>query len=327
MASLGATNPTFLDVIRRTDPNGAIASIAEYLTKVNPILEDMTAVEGNLPTGHRFTSRTALPSLTWRRFNEGVAPTKSTTQQHDESCGMLEGYSKVDVDLASLNGNAAAFRASEDRAFVQAFNNEIATGIFYHSTQVSPEKFQGLSPRMDSTTGEAGGQIKLAETDDTGTDYASVWLIGWSPDTVFGIYPKGSQGGLSNEDLGKQLVSDGSNDYLAYVTRWQWKFGLCVRDYRYVARLANIDTGSLAATGTDLIYGMADLLSYLQDLNTVRPAFYMNRKVFSFLNQQLMNKQGNLLEWIDMGGRRIPSYLGIPIRVTDALLNTEDGLA
>src|SRR5690606_24016210 len=95
--------PTLVDVMRRTDPNGAIANIAEVLTKKNPFLEDMVFQEGNLSTGHRYTSRHSLPSVSWRRFNEGVRPSKSGTTQHDEACGMLEGFSAVDTELAKLN--------------------------------------------------------------------------------------------------------------------------------------------------------------------------------------------------------------------------------
>jgi hypothetical protein len=73
MATINDTGlPTLLDQVKRTAPGGAIDRIIEQLTKKNPILEDMVWQEGNLPTGHRFTSRTSLPSVGWRRLNEGM---------------------------------------------------------------------------------------------------------------------------------------------------------------------------------------------------------------------------------------------------------------
>jgi hypothetical protein len=161
MALLNQGLPTLLDHVKRTDPNGAIATIVESLSQSNPILQHMVFQEGNLPTGHRYTSRTALPSVAWRRLNEGVTPGKSETAQIDETTGMLTGMSAVDVEVAKLNGNEAAFRASEDAAFLEAFNNEIATGLFYHSTKTAPEKFHGIAPRLDSTTAPWGKQILL----------------------------------------------------------------------------------------------------------------------------------------------------------------------
>ena len=67
MSALAASHPTLLDLAKRLDPDGKIDVIAEILTQENPILEDLSFVEGNLPTGHRTTIRTGLPTPTWRR--------------------------------------------------------------------------------------------------------------------------------------------------------------------------------------------------------------------------------------------------------------------
>lgn len=67
----------------------------------------MPFVEGNLPTGHKTTIRSGLPSATWRLLNYGVQPSKSTTVQVTDSVGMLETYAEVDKSLADLNGNTA----------------------------------------------------------------------------------------------------------------------------------------------------------------------------------------------------------------------------
>ena len=79
MAALATTNPTLADVARRMDPDGKIDTIVEILNETNEILEDATMIEGNLPTGHRTTIRTGLPTPTFRKLYGGVQPTKSTT--------------------------------------------------------------------------------------------------------------------------------------------------------------------------------------------------------------------------------------------------------
>jgi hypothetical protein len=337
-AQIGNTFPTLADVTKRLDPNGSIANIAEVLEQKNPLLQDMSWVEANMPSAHRFTSRSALPALTWRKFNQGVAPAKSTTDQHDEPIGQCVGYSKVDCALAKLNGNEAAFRASEDLAFVSAFNNELATGIFYHSYSSNPEKFQGLSPRLSATSGNPAasggptgtGQIIKADSGASGGDQTSIWLIGWGPETVFGIFPKGSVGGLQHVDMGEQLVPDsgGTNQFRAYVSEWTWQVGLCVKDYRYVARVCNIDTGTGGwtndlSTGADLVARMQDAMTAIYDLNNCKPVFYMARNTFNMVGQQMMARQANYLEYVDRGGSRVPHMFGIPIRFCDALTTTE----
>ena len=81
MATIGTMNPTLLDVQSRLDPNNAVAQIIEMMNQTNEIVQDMTMVEGNLPTGHKTTVRTGLPEATWRMLNYGVKPSKSKTKQ------------------------------------------------------------------------------------------------------------------------------------------------------------------------------------------------------------------------------------------------------
>lgn len=323
--ALSVENPTLLDMIKRTDPNGAIAKVVEALAKRTPLIEDMAVVEGNLPTGHRFTTRTGLPSIGWRRFNEGVAAGKSKADQIDESCGMLEGRSVVDCELAELNGNGPAFRASEDMAFLQSFHQEIETGVFYHSTKTAPEKFMGLAPRLDSLSGPYNKQIVSSQISSSGNDQTSMYFVAWHPETVFAIYPKGSVGGLKAHDMGTQMVEDAAgNRYRAFETVWNWKFGLCVKDARYLVRLANIDTSAIVGTGKLLIEDMIKAYHRLQDTNTGRLAIYCNRTIATYLHLQAQDSVKNSTLSIDnIGGKPITTFLGIPIRTTDALLDTE----
>jgi hypothetical protein len=62
MAVLSVRNPTLLDLAKATDPDGRIATIVEILNETNEVLEDMVWMEGNLPTGHRTTIRSGIPT-------------------------------------------------------------------------------------------------------------------------------------------------------------------------------------------------------------------------------------------------------------------------
>ena len=151
MATLSSIHPTLLDVTKRLDPDGKIDTVAEILTQTNEVLSDMVWLEGNLPTGHRTTVRTGLPTPTWRKLYGGVQPTKSTTAQVTDSCGMLEAYAEVDKALADLNGNSAAFRLSEDRAHIEGMNQEFTSTLFYGNESSEPEAFTGFAPRFNDT--------------------------------------------------------------------------------------------------------------------------------------------------------------------------------
>jgi hypothetical protein len=325
MATINADLPTLADHASRMDPNGGIAKIVEQLQTRNTLFEEAVFLEGNLPTGHKFTSRTALPTIAWRRFNEGVSPSKSRTAQVEETCGMMEGFSVVDCEEAKLNGNEAAFRASEDKGFVQAFGKEAETAFFYHSTKTAPEKIHGFSPRLDSTTGPGGSQIIKCESAPAGNDQASMWLVIWGPDTVHGIFPKGSVAGLTPHDMGEQLWDDGTGKkFRAYVTNWNMKLGLCVKDWRYLIRICNIDLGSIATNTDTLLQAMVKATHRVQDLKSGRPVFYCNRSVGEALHLQALNAVKNsTLRIDDVGGQPVTKFLGIPVRETDGLLGTE----
>jgi hypothetical protein len=111
----------------------------------------MLVIQGNLPTGHKTTVRTGLPSATWRLLNTGVPNAKSTTAQIIDTCGNLETYSVIDKDIADLNGNTAEFRLSEVKSFLEGMSQQVASTIFYGNQAVYPERFTGLSPRYNAT--------------------------------------------------------------------------------------------------------------------------------------------------------------------------------
>src|SRR5690625_1038728 len=248
MPTLDNNNPTLADVAKRLDPGGQIDQIVEMLNETNPILEDATFIEGNLPTGHRTTVRTGLPTPTWRKLYGGVQPTKSTTAQVTDNTGMLEAYAEVDKALADLNGNTAAFRLSEDRAHIEGMNQEMASTLFYGNEGAEPAAFTGLAPRFNDLGAE--NQDNIINGGGAG-DTTSIWLVVWGPNTVHAIYPKGSKAGLAVNDKGQVTVEnvDGSGGRMeAYRTHYRWDAGLTVRDWRYVVRVANVDITGLASS-------------------------------------------------------------------------------
>lgn len=327
---VNAAGLTLMDLASRMDPDRkGIAQVVELLAQYNSFVPEMAWVEGNLPTGHQFVSRTALPSVTYRRFNEGVAATKSRTAQLTETCAQIATRFTLDKDLAELNGNSLAFRASEEKGHIQAMSNEAETGMINNSTSAAPEKWHGLAPRFNSTTQAMGGsQLVLADSAASGSDQTSVWLVGWGDESVFGIYPKSSQAGLKVEDGGKQLVSDGTNQYWAYVTDLTWKLGLCVKDHRFVSRVCNIDTSAISATGDNIMPAMIRAHHKIFNPSGVRLAYYCNRTVATYLHLQALEKTvGSTLSIENIGGRPITNFLGIPVRSTDGIGIVEDVLS
>ena len=333
MALLAATHPTLLDITKRLDPDGKIDTIAEILTQTNEVLDDMVWIEGNLPTGHRTTIRSGLPTPTWRKLYGGVQPTKSITVQVTDTVGMLEAYAEVDQALADLNGNSAAFRLSEDRAHIEGMNQEFAQTLFYGAETNEPEAFTGFGPRFNSKSALNAENVLTSAASPDGNDNTSIYLVVWGPNTVHGIYPKGSKAGLNMEDKGQVTIEnvDGAGGRMeAYRTHYRWDCGLSVRDWRYVVRI-NMDQEDLvknAASGPDLIDLMTQAVELIPSLSMGRPAFYANRTVRSFLRRQIANKvAASTLTIEQVAGKHVTMFDGIPFRRCDAITNTEAGVA
>lgn len=328
MTILASTAVTLADWAKRISPDGNVDTVIEALSQDNEILDDMLWVEGNLPTGHRTTIRTGIPAGAWRLLNYGVPQEKSTTVQVDDQVGMLESYSELDRDLLALNGNGAAFRLSEDVAFTEGLKQTFNSTLFYGNTSTDPERFLGLTPRFnDIGSGAPNNAENILDASGTGSDNTSIWLIGWGANTVHGIFPKGSQAGLQMRDLGEDTKTD-SNGLMHQVfrTHFQWKAGISVRDWRYVVRIANIDVSDLTKTGTsgaDLIDLMVQALEKIKSLNGVKPAFYCNRRISSFLRRQMTNMATVYLNMDEVAGKKVMTFGEVPVRRCDALTIAE----
>ena len=327
MAVIGQTLPTLVDLTNRLDPDGKISKIAEYLNQDNQVLDDMVWKEGNLPTGERTTVRTELPTVAFRALNEGVPRSKSRTAQVDEGAAMLEGNSQVDRKLAILSGDIGGYRLSESSAFFEAMNQAMATCLFFGNAATSPKAFTGFGPRFD----DIGDQV--IDAGGTGTDNMSIYLVAWGPQ-VFGLYPKGTKGGLLHHDvsahtgmgddgfpMGMEVLDADGNAYLGYKDHYEWNCGLAVKDRRYVVRIANIDRSLLSAdlaTGANLQRLMVEATERLQGLGQ-KTAFYMPRVISGMLRQQILEKKNAFLSYDDIAGRKILNFDGIPVRRVDAL--------
>src|SRR5882724_4133779 len=166
MAIVGTTALTYADWAKRMDDGYKVAAIIELLSQTNELLDDMMVVEGNLPTGHKTTVRTALPQA------------KSTTAQLVEACGNLETYSVIDKDIADLNGNTPEFRLSESRAFLEGMSQQVASTMVYGNQFANPERFTGFAPRYSTkTVANSNTANNVLDGGGTASTNTSMWVM------------------------------------------------------------------------------------------------------------------------------------------------------
>lgn len=313
---------TSAEVLKRTDPKGRPAKIVELLRKKTSFIDDARWKMGNTSTGNVTTVRTSLPTSTKRKYNQGVAPTHSTTAQLQDDTTSFVQYSTVDCDVADQEGNSFEFRASEAKAAMMGLRQDVQEEFMYGSLVLDPSGINGVMTRYDSI-----GQNVL-DGGGLGSTNTSVVFMGWGQD-VFGLYPEHSVLGVKHEDKNKttiQVTNNGPAPELidVYMDRWEWKCGLAVEDWRYIARIANIDVTLLGTGGaTDLIDQFIDAIHVLPDDDSINLVIYVNRTIMKYIDKQA-RRDTSFFDVEKVEGKKIVTFRGHPIRVVDCVLETEE---
>jgi len=328
MATLGNTFIDLIDIYKRQDGRGQFVQIIEMLMELNPMLDDAIAIECNKGTTHLHTVRSGLPTVTWGKLYQGIPNSKSGTAQVEDTTGFVEGLSTVDKRLLDLSTNEGAVRLSEAQSFIEAMSQEVATKIIYGNSASDPEEFMGLAPRFDDLSAANGNQI--IDAGGTGSDNTSIWFVTWGDNQCNLLYPKGTPAGIQRDDKGEQRVTDGSgNAYYAMEEMFTWNVGLAVKDWRYVSRIANVDVSLMQAGSVALYDFMRKAYYKLQSRRVAggKIAIYCNRDVLESLDALATNAGASdnftRLKPKEIAGEEIMTYRGIPIRETDAIINTE----
>lgn len=316
MALISNDMLTFADWHGRRDPNGAHAKIAEVMSRKDEAFADIPFMMANQPLSHRDTLRSEIPQAEKRAFNQGVGRGKTKTRDIVDGIANYQLYGVVDKDLADLSGDAASFRFNEEKGVMEGIAQQIMDDVWYGDVAVDPLGFTGFTPRYNALSNaqvvSAGGTTNLA----------SMWLVAWGNESVRGIFPKGHETvGLEVSDKGVEtvLADDGVKEFEAYRTHYKHMMGLSIKDYRQVARVANIDTLAVDSAGDVLVEALIDAVSLIEDPTNLK--IYVNRQVWTRLIKE--ERKSAHLSLTEVQGRKVMSFWQYPIRRSDSLISNE----
>lgn len=330
------TNPTLFDALREKSPGGAALRLIESMRLRIPLMNFVTWQECNSGLYHRISRQRALPAPVRRRTNQGVAATVGHTQQVDEVTTQLADKAVVDEDVVQLSG--PVYRMNQVQMHTMAMHQKFESDLIYGSIGSDPDGIDGLIMRLGGSstfvvaTAQAsapgGGQIiDVDGAAASGSDQASILLIGFAPHGVHAIYPGGMSNFLDHKDYGlqEQGGTDGTNTFPAYVDWWKWNYGLAVEDYEYVARACNIDMSAISNTGTNIIDALIDLRHKCRTEDaSARWVFVAPADVTNKLDHQARSGTTNsTLSIREFEGIPCVSAFGYPILTCDKMLTTE----
>lgn len=338
MATITSYNAlNLVELAKRSTPKGSFASIAEVLTKTNEILKDAPYVQANGDTVHKFTRRASLPTGSRRKLNFGVAAESSQTTEHWAGIAMFETYSQIDKRLLDISVDPQATRNSEAISFIEGLGQTFANEIFYGSKATNPTGFDGAATQLNSLSTANGYILGCGGTASAGSgDLTSVYIFDWGTDKVHLVYPKGSTtAGITHQDLGEvtdtEVVS--SVTYYKQVVRDRFAIdgGLVIKDPRSVARLCNIEstidlTGTFA--GDNRYENNLDprlLITLLNKMKNPKGAvIYCNVGVKTQFDLLAYDKANGFYTAQNIFGESITMFRGVPIKLCEAISNTEE---
>lgn len=291
---------TLLDHAKLFGEDGKLLKVVETLSKSDPIIADAITKESNSDNGHTYAVQTGLPEVVWRRAYEGVQPSKATQKVVHETYGRASTVSLVDAAVAEKGGKVGEVRASEAKRHLEAMSQELASKIIYGSNSVNEKSFIGFAERYNS--GEAVSARNIINHGGTGDHLSSIYLIGWSADKIFTFYPKGSKAGIINYDYSPtkpiDITDAYGNTYPGYKEQYECLMGMAVADWRYGARICNINTAALTskANCAALYESFVKALNSIQNFNGIKLVAYASRNVkFALRNGFLAANQSGVL--------------------------------
>ena len=295
---------TLFDHAKMFDAKGeSILPVANVLQKSDPILSDAITIESNMDSGHQYAVMTGMPEVTWRRAYEGVAPSKSTRKVVNETYGRASTVSLVDVAIAEKGGKVNEVRAEESERHLEAMSQELASKLIYGSVADDEKSFVGFAARYSSSTaGSAKNLIRVKTSAGGTTRRSSIYLVGWGKGKIFTFYPKGTTAGIKHYDFGGKpidIVDANGRTYPGYKDQYECLMGLGVQDWRYGARIANIDLDDLdtKAKCIALYDKFIQALDAIQNFNGIKLVAYCNREVKLALRNGFIGAGGSAIAY------------------------------
>lgn len=345
MATLEQSFLNMMDGYKNTTATGAVADVMEVLNDLSQdLMSDWTMIEANDGTKHTHSIRTGLPSVAWGALYEGIPQSRSQLQQVTDNTGFAEALCSVDTRVLELYGDKASIiRARESEAFLEAMAQEAATALFYHNSNTNARLPHGLSARYAAyaatPTASAGAANQVVHGGGSGSDNTSIWFVTWGGQGTNIIYPKGTNAGITQEDKGQQRITDSNGAYYVMEELVKMHMGVTVGDWRRNVRIANIDVSAALAGSTDIMALMLSAYyrghgfrksgkSIRNDTRPGRTVIYMNKMMMEALHKQLAGigsaaRASLSLTPMELEGKEVLTFMGIPIRETDALINAE----
>lgn len=337
MAVLGVDYLTLGDAKKFLDHN--VQDVVEVLRKAVPIIDDIPYIEMNKGVKHVVALRSDLPKPWYRKTNQPIPASKTTIEEREFVASHFESKSVIDEMVAEYGGKDRINqnRWNQAEGHIQSNANELADLILYGSPTTDNRQVPGLMHILSTLDSSEPVSKQIIDAGGLGSDNSSILFVSWGKGKVYGIFEKGTQAGLKRVDrspgnLRVQIhgtTENGSSGWFyGYEENFMVDHGICVEDYRALARICNIDVSNLIdpQQAANLFKLMVRALYRIPPvLRQEKGKIYVNSTIMSFLDEQSLSLigAGGGLTRENYQGETVLKFRGWEIREMDNMLTTE----
>jgi hypothetical protein len=300
------TYKTLADLVMLNDRNLVDAGLTDLFDDA-PLFGRLAAITASQQTSHRYLKQAAAPSVGFRAVNAGTENSKSTDQIVSVDLKILAASFAMDKSWADsyANGGATVAIQREARRHLKAAM-AAAELQFINGTGADSDGFAGLQQALatlNTNAFSAGG--------DTANGCSSVYFVRTGEDEVAVVTGNNGQISVGASTVTRMTDSEGKA-YPAYWTPIEGWLGLVVGAATSCYRLCNLDHDHTLTD--DLCYSVIKRFPAGRQPNLI----VMNRTRLEELraSRTATNITG-------APAPRPTDIEGIPILVTDGLLDTE----
>ncbi len=334
---------TFTDIVANyssLDAGARFVLPKRVLDRMTPLVRMLPMKASNNILSNIAVRTDSLPTASTRRWNEGIKSTASKNTPLNDPIALFQDRSSVDYDLWRNQNDPNAWRADQDMNHVEALFQLMESTLWYGSLATNTGAFNGLATRFNNLesypNGDTSWKPNVLSGGATSGSVTSAWMIEFSEDSVYGIYPPNSAAGLSIRDLGennRQLAAQTGAvgdvyQYQVLETLLTWYMGIQIADERCVQRICNINPTALSSNNFDeniFIQAKNWLPRNGEGSGTV---IFVNRDLKTQIDQratvQKINAYTNFSSnETDVFGKSVTKFQNIPIYVAEKILSTE----
>ncbi len=318
---------TLLDITKQNGTDQAVGVVEEVRTYAPEV--DVLRGRPIKGTTYKALVRTALPGgPVFRRTNEGTAVVASRWDQRVNQTFFLDAQMRVDEAILDASEFGPEWvLANEASGVVKQKMIALGNQFYYGNPSTTDYGFPGLVHLYDPATME----IYANATASLGATTSSAWLVVNQPDSVEFIY--GNNQGLQLKQWSPQYVTGTNSQYRAFLNNLSGYVGLSFNYTKSACRIKNLTAEGVAST-----QGLSDAL--IAQAISKFPVGTVPTHIFCTRGQRLRLQTSRSAVLTATTGKTavtaasalqfasVPTESnGIPIYVTDSILDTETASA